>query len=215
MAEEKWFNMTPETRRKHIAMVHQTVVIAASSLGTATPGETTLLPSSSTSFCSNPTLSVELKSFASVVKNPQPVLEGIWRKASELISAPHKIASAPGCSFLARMVESKSDKRPHLVTPGKGGKFACYSSCPNYKSFGLCSHTVAVAEVNGMLSAYIDCYKKQKKIPNMSALAKPGCQLVEVERVSSRLERDVGGLALKLEFLLILLYYTVTSTVSE
>ena len=60
------------------------------------------------------------------------------------------------------------------MTPGKGGKFACDNSCPNYKSFGLCSHTVAVADVNGMLSAYIEYYKKQKKIPNLSALAKTG-----------------------------------------
>ena len=102
------------------------------------------------------------------------MLEGIWKKAAELVSTPHKIASAPGCSVLARMVESKSGKRPHLVNPGKGGKFACDGSCPNYKSVSLCSHTVAVAEVNGMLSAYIDYFKKLKKIPNLSALAKTG-----------------------------------------
>ena len=140
IAEEKWFNMTPEARRKHMAQVNRTVVVAASSFATVTPGESTLLPSSSTSFCSNPALSVELKSFAAAVKTPQPVLEGIWRKASELISAPQKIVPAPGCSVLARMVESKSGQRPHLVTPGKGGKFACDSSCAKYKSFGLCSH---------------------------------------------------------------------------
>ena len=171
IAEEKWFKMTPEARRKHISKIHQTVVVAAPSLGTIESGT---LPSSSTSSCSNPTLSLELKSFSSVVKTPQPVLEGIWRKATELVSTPQKIALAPGCSALARMVESKSGKRPHLVTPGKGGKFACDNSCPNYKCFGLCSHTVAVAEVNGMLSAYIEYYKKQKKIPNLSALAKTG-----------------------------------------
>ena len=34
-----------------------------------------------------------------------------------------------------------------------------------------CVHTLWL---HGMLSAYIDCYKKQKKIPNMSALAKTG-----------------------------------------
>ena len=174
IAEEKWFNMTPEARRKHMAQVNRTVVVAASSFATVTPGESTLLPSSSTSFCSNPALSVELKSFAAAVKTPKPVLEGIWRKASELISAPQKIVPAPGCSVLAHMVESKSGQRPHLVTPGKGGKFACDSSCANYKSFGLCSHTVAVAEVNGKLSACIDCFKKQKKTPKMSALAKTG-----------------------------------------
>ena len=56
IAEEKWFNMTPEARRKHMAQVNRTVVVAASSFATVTPGESTLLPSSSTSFCSNPAL---------------------------------------------------------------------------------------------------------------------------------------------------------------
>ena len=91
IAEEKWFNMTSEARRKHMAQVNQTVIVAASSFATVTPDESTLLPSSSTSFCSNLALSVELKSFAAAVKTPQPVLEGIWRKASELISPPQKI----------------------------------------------------------------------------------------------------------------------------
>ena len=84
---------------------------------------------------------------------------------------PQKIVTAPGCSPLSRMVESKTGKRPHLVSPCKAHKFSCDSDCPNFKSFGICSHIVAVAEVNQML---LDCFKKQKKIPNMSALAKAG-----------------------------------------
>ncbi len=84
------------------------------------------------------TLSVELGSFASSVVTPRPVLEGIWKKTLELVSKSHKIASAPGCSLLSRMVESKSTARPHLVSPGKGGKFMCDGSCPNYQSL-LCA----------------------------------------------------------------------------
>ncbi len=113
------------------------------------------------------TLSVELGSFASSVVTPRPVLEGIWKKTLELVSNPQETASAPGCSPLSRMVESKSTASPHLVSPGKEGKFTGDGSCPNYKTFGVCFHTVAVAEVNWMLLGFIDNYKKQKKPPNM------------------------------------------------
>ncbi len=89
------------------------------------------------------------------------------------MSNPQKNASATGCSPSARMVESKSTMRPHLVSSGKAGKFMCDSSCPNYKSSGVCSHTVVVAEVNGMLLAFINNYNKQKA-PNVTVLAKTG-----------------------------------------
>ena len=57
-----------------------------------------------------------------------------------------------------------------MVTPTKGGGFACDSNCPNWKSLGLCSHTVAVAQVNGKLEQYISLVKKTKRIPNVIAL---------------------------------------------
>ena len=53
-------------------------------------------------------LSVDVDSFADVVKTPRTDLDGIWMKAAELLSVPHKIVPAPGCNALARMVESKS-----------------------------------------------------------------------------------------------------------
>ena len=64
----------------------------------------------------HPSLSVELPSIVDSVVNPNAVLEG----AEETVVDPNKIVPAPGCSALARMVESKTARRPHLVTPGKG-----------------------------------------------------------------------------------------------
>jgi len=66
------------------------------------------------------------------VTTPTAVLEGIWKKAAELLSDPHKLVPAPGCSPLARMVASKTSKRPHLVTPGKDGRFACDSDMSQF-----------------------------------------------------------------------------------
>jgi len=71
------------------------------------------------------------------------------------------------------MVESTSGNKPHLVSPGKGGKCTCDSERPNYKSFAICSHVIAVAEVNCMLE-FISQFQKSKKVPNLSALAKTG-----------------------------------------
>ena len=45
-------------------------------------------------------LSVGVDAFASDVKSPKPVLQGIWKKAAELLPIPHKIVPAPGCNAL-------------------------------------------------------------------------------------------------------------------
>ena len=46
------------------------------------------------------------------------------------------------------MVLSCSGKVPHLVTPTKGGGFSYDGNCPNWKSLGFCSHSIAVAKLN-------------------------------------------------------------------
>ena len=170
--EQKWFNMTPESRLKHMAKVHclalkpddDAVVLSKDFVG-----ESSNLPENDVS-----SLSVQLDTFAGCVKTPNAVLECIWMKSTEIITSQHKIAPAPGCSPLARMVESKSRKRPHLVTAGKGGNFFCDSDCANYKAFNICSHVVAAAENNHLLSSFIDYFKRTNKVPNLSSLAKAG-----------------------------------------
>ena len=190
--EGKWFNMTPEARNKHMAKVNNTSLNAsggstsastsassASNVGqqesliSATKQSTGDHEITSSSIESSTSISVNLDSLAGL-STPMAVLEGIWKKAAVLVADPKKIALAPGCSSLARMVASKTGTRPHLVLPGKGAKFMCDSECPNYKSFGICSHVVAVAEVNNMLPSFIEYFIKQRKVPNMSRLAKAG-----------------------------------------
>ena len=70
-------------------------------------------------------------------------LEGILIKAKQLLSMKGALAFAPGQSLEARMVLSYSGKPPHMVTPKKNGDFSCDGSCPNWKSLGICSHSVA------------------------------------------------------------------------
>ena len=159
--EVHWFNMTPEMRRKHLQKVHgATLAYDARASPALTPCEQQCGTSSSdgkrwkssdvtertTSIvCNSPSchseesdrsaLSIEVIIFAHTVKTPEPVLQGIWKEAAKLVTNPCKMSLAPGCSPLARMVESTSGNKPHLISPGKGGKFTCDSECPNYKCF--------------------------------------------------------------------------------
>lgn len=115
-------------------------------------------------------LSVSVDQFSDSVRVPRNCLEGIWCKAVELLNTKDAIVSAPGVAN-GKLVLSVSGKKPHLVTARKGGAFSCDSDCPNWKAMGICSHSVAVAEVSCKLSEFVDWYKKSKKIPNLTKFA--------------------------------------------
>ena len=120
--------------------------------------------------CDNFCLSVDFKCASADLLISSSVFEGIWRKASELLTSESAIAAAPGLASQARTVISKSRPGFHTVVPGKGGRHVC-DNCPNYKSLGICSHTVAVAEANGMLSEFIAWFRKSKNVsPNLTKL---------------------------------------------
>ena len=75
----------------------------------------------------------------------------------------------PGHPPEARTVQSTSQTGFHVVTPGSNGKFSC--DCANYQSLSLCSHVVAVAEINHKLTAFLEWCKKYKRSqPNVSKL---------------------------------------------
>ena len=94
---------------------------------------------------------------------PQLVLESIWKKAFELIAMSNAIASAPGLDLKWCTVMSYSGKRPHLVSAKKTGQYICDKACGNWNSLSLCSHTVAVAEMNGELCKFVSWLIKAKK----------------------------------------------------
>ena len=163
--EGKWFNLTPERRRKHLEKVCQTALAASGDVSSVVGEQRSTTPSLQSALCGssssllpfkaiegqpqaseNPdevvqALSVDVDSFANVVKTPRTVLDGIWTKAAELLSVPHKIVPAPGCNALARMVESRSGSRPHLVLPAKGSKFCVIMIVPTLRVLAS-AHTV-------------------------------------------------------------------------
>ena len=156
--ENRWFTMTAQQRSSHLQKVHSIVV---SDVHKPDPcGKGTALSAS---------ISIEAEAAANTLNLPLTCIEGIWRKAGELLQKQNAIVAAPGQSPEARMVLSYSGKVPHMVTPTKAGGYSCNQNCPNWKSIGLCSQVVAVAELHGKLQGLLSCVQK-KKIPSLTHL---------------------------------------------
>ena len=84
------------------------------------------------------------------------------------------MSPAPGHPDTARMVPSRSGKRPHLVLPCRNANFKCDSDCLNFKVLNTCSHTVAVAEANESLAEFLAHFQKAKRKSNFTAVALHG-----------------------------------------
>ena len=135
--EEVWFRMSRDQREKHLKKVAQAQI--------------SCLESESVDLYKLKELSIDPQKFQSGLSIPLPSVQAIWSKAAELISEPNSIVAVPGHGTESKMVLSRRGKRPHLVTCGKNGRYSCDSDCPNWKSLGICSHSVAVAQMNGTL----------------------------------------------------------------
>ena len=119
-------------------------------------------------------LSLDVSSVSEGIAVPLPCLQGIWNKATELLNTPRAVTSAPGHPEEAKMVMSSSGQHPHLVLPCKGSRFKCDSDCLNFKSLGICSHTLVVAELNKSLQEFVTSFKKSKRKPSFSEVAVHG-----------------------------------------
>ena len=105
------------------------------------------------------------------------VLDSIWEKAAYLVHSRGYITPIPGdAEGKGRMVASSSMNPPHMITAGRKNDsvFLCDRTCPRYAAYKFCSHTIAVAEVNGCLKDFIKELQKAKITPNMTKLAYHG-----------------------------------------
>lgn len=154
--ESSWFSMNAQQRKKHFSKFH-TIAVSdvkgkdASSIGSP----------------SRDALSVGADVIAETLQLPITCVEGICIKAKELLNAENAIVPAPGQCSEARMVLSYSKKTPHMVTPTKDGGFSCDS---DWKSLGICSHSVAVAELNQGFKKFLSCLKRKQRVPNVTHL---------------------------------------------
>ena len=84
------------------------------------------------------------------------MLNAILIKAIELLNDEKSICMVPGGNSKDRIVKSSSGPCPHIVTAKETGHYACDGECPNWKSLGVCSHSVAAAEDNNDLNAFLE-----------------------------------------------------------
>ena len=115
-------------------------------------------------------LSVEVADFSDQVNIPEPVLDGVWKKATNLLTSTNAITKAPGSDEKAHSVISSTGNLPHMVTLRKNGQYVCDKSCANWNSLRICSHTVAVVELNRDLSLFVSWLIKAKRRPSLSKL---------------------------------------------
>jgi len=113
-------------------------------------------------------LTVPLEQFK-ILDIPEATLTSIYAKAAELVHKQDAIMQAPGKNE-CMMVESKSGKRPHMVTKQQVGKFACDEECRMFLSSHFCAHTVAVAEKMQLLSQFVLWRQKSQKGVNLARI---------------------------------------------
>jgi len=105
---------------------------------------------------------------------PLITLEAIWSKATALLQGENSISPAPGADRLAHVVLSYRSDTPHLVRPKGKGQYICDERCPQWVSAKICSHTVAVSALNGVLEEFLAWYRSSGTIPNVTSLAMAG-----------------------------------------
>ena len=103
----------------------------------------------------------------------ESIIEALWNKAAELIHIEGRITWIPGDPFgRGRTVASASTSHPHIVICGKKNDnvFSCDKHCPRYSAYGFCSHTFAVAEVNGCLEKLLSKSTRRNEKPTCPPL---------------------------------------------
>lgn len=170
ISESKWFKMTHEQRSQHLKKLHEMPVFDVADVGLDGTNELSPTP---TVVCTPASLTQELATLTTHLGLPISAIEAIASKASDILSVAGGVVVAPG-QPTARMVLSKTGKRPHFVVKKKNGGLACDSDCPQYKSASLCSHIVAAAKHDMELPELVSSYQNVKRCPNLTKLAVSG-----------------------------------------
>ena len=113
-------------------------------------------------------LSVNINTIATIVRAPLACLEGIWKKAADLLKTKDSMVPAPGVDGEANFVLRCTRPRPHLVVPKKGGGFSCDENCPSWKVLKICSHSVA--EMSEKLADFVEYSRKSKAHSNYNRI---------------------------------------------
>ena len=115
------------------------------------------------------TLSVPLSTW-SITSTAYPILQQIYSAAQFITDSHNSIVKAPvpqsgsGNHFLA--ISKTNPDQPHSVRLfGKDSSITCDSNCVRFKSFKVCSHTIATAGRVGCLPEFIKWFAQRKQSP--------------------------------------------------
>lgn len=164
---QKWAVMTPQQRQQAVKQFDSAPLRNSKS-------QTEETCSNSTSTIADSKEMIVEPENTGIVSIPLATLKLIWAKATEYMNSSNVVVSAPVPCPKAKMVASRSTSAPHFVQHLPSGQYICDSNCLQWKSSCLCSHTVAVAGINGDLESFIDWYVLTKQRPNFTTLAVHG-----------------------------------------
>ena len=172
----KWAKMRPEQRREIIMRFDKATMKTKQRSSSSGPSTIFSLSTSEVS-CGQQSAIRRLSVTAvdsGITKISPTTLQNMWDKAEELMNDSSAITPAPGKDKTARIVLSYSSAIPHLVLKGTNGQFKCDSRCLNWRSSKLCSHSLAVAELNNELPAFLHWFNQSDSEPNITSLAMAG-----------------------------------------
>ena len=142
--------------------------------------------------CGDTGLSVSVEK-CGLSKVSQSTLEGIWKKAETLIHSKGNILKASWISDeKSRLIRSSSSPQPHVVQRNSKNKslYNCDSNCQMFKGFSICSHVVAVAEINGDLQTFLNRIEKKNVYPTLVPLPPMDCLVAREESGVYRSESE-------------------------
>ena len=139
-------------------------------------------------------LSVDIEAGSIHSGIPTLILRQIWAKAADFLDN-NKVLPAPGCAASDRMVASTSKKKPHFVTTTKDGRYECDEDCPNFIQRFICSHSVAAAEDNNSLEAFVKNYGTYAKTPQGQKTIAPNFTRLSMTNLTRHTAGRKGGKA--------------------
>ena len=170
---QKWATMSPEQRQDVIKQFDSAPVRPSRATTHSESVAGTSSESGSTSSSRGKLLWVDPEE-TGITSVPLATLKEIWAKAAEYASSTGDVVPAPGNHPKAKMVSSRSNAAPHFVCAQSSGQYTCDSTCLQWKSSQICSHSVAVAAINGDLEAFVKWYVGTHQLPNFTTLATHG-----------------------------------------
>ena len=119
---------------------------------------------------------------------PLPIHHQIFNKTEKYVySSPGSIKSSPvGGNTASSLIAASAlnPDSPHIAESNASGKYECDVNCIRYKSYKICSHTVAATEHVQELMYFVKYLKKHSKnkvngLVDINVFSKDGKKKIE------------------------------------